>query len=71
MAKEVVTYEEFFWWGSLDRYAPEGGNDGSASQYGRGLGVGGLCDKPSCSLYWIGSITPRGGVSESERTEIG
>ena len=47
MAKKLATYKGFFWWDSLNGYALEGGNDGSASQHGRGLGVGGLCDTPS------------------------
>ena len=42
MATELATYEGSFWWGSLAGYAPEGGSDGSASQHGGGLGVGGL-----------------------------
>ena len=46
MAKKLATYERFFWWGSFDGYAPEDSNDGSASQHGGGLGVGGLGDKP-------------------------
>ena len=32
---------------SSDKYAPEGGNDGSANQHGRGLRVGGWRDKLS------------------------
>ena len=47
MAKGLATYEGFFWWDSLDGYAPEGDNDGSTSQYGGGLGVGGLGDRLS------------------------
>ena len=42
VAKGLATYRELFWWGSLNGYAPEGGNDSSASQYGGGLKVGGL-----------------------------
>ena len=47
MAEDWATYKKSFWWGNHAEYAPEGGSDGSASQYGGGLGVGGLCDTPS------------------------
>jgi hypothetical protein len=42
VAKELATYRGSFWWDSLDKYAPEGGNNGSTSQHGRGLRMGGL-----------------------------
>ena len=54
VANSLATYRGFFWSGSLDKYAPEGSNNGSASQHGRGLGMGGLGDE----------LSSVGGISE-------
>ena len=47
LVEELATHEGSFWLGSLDECAPKGSNNGSTSQHGRGLRVGGLGDELS------------------------